>query len=288
MRARYPDFEGTIERNGVTVAYEVYGEGEPTILLLPTWSLVHSRQWKMQIPYLARHFRVVTFDGRGNGRSDRPDDPAKYAVAEFASDSLAVMDATNTDAAVIASVSRGTLWALQLCAEHPDRVLGSVFVGPATAFASLPRAQQVKAAVVGKERPVGWQKYDPEYWKIDYPDFVEFFMGQVFTEPHSTKPFDDSVGWALETTGHTIAATRDNVRRRDRLVASEFAMKVACPVLVIHGTDDAIIPYAEGKALAERTGGVLVTVQGGGHFPHARDPVQVNLQIKQFVDRIAP
>ena len=66
-RARYPDEEGYVERDGVRVFYEVYGSGEPTVLLLPTWSIIHSRQWKMQIPYLARHCRVVTFDGRGNG-----------------------------------------------------------------------------------------------------------------------------------------------------------------------------------------------------------------------------
>ena len=74
-RARYPDEEGYVERDGVRVFYEVYGSGEPTILLLPTWALIHSRHWKMQIPYLARHCRVVTFDGRGNGRSDRPQGP---------------------------------------------------------------------------------------------------------------------------------------------------------------------------------------------------------------------
>ena len=71
-RARYPDQEGYLERDGVRVFYEVYGSGEPTVFLLPTWSIIHSRHWKMQIPYLARHCRVVTFDGRGNGRSDRP------------------------------------------------------------------------------------------------------------------------------------------------------------------------------------------------------------------------
>jgi pimeloyl-ACP methyl ester carboxylesterase len=287
MRARYPDVEGTIKRDGVTIQYEVYGSGDPAILLLPSWSLVHARQWKMQIPYLSRHFRVVTFDGRGNGRSDRPADSAKYGVAEFASDALAVMDATGAGAAVLVSVSRGSLWALQLCAEHPDRVLGSVFVSAATAFAPLPGAQQVMAADLRTERPVGWQKYDPEYWKLDYPDFVEFFMGQIFTEPHSTKPFEDAVGWALDTTGYTLAVTRDNERRHDRLATNEFVTKVSCPVLVIHGTDDAVIPHAEGKALAERSGGTLVTMQGAGHFPHVRDAVQVNLCIKQFVDRIA-
>src|ERR671915_2159352 len=96
-RARYPDDSGYVERDGVRLYYEVYGSGEPTVFLLPTWSIIHSRQWKMQIPYLARHCRVLTFDGRGNGRSDRP--PTGYAEAEFAADALAVMDATDTDRA---------------------------------------------------------------------------------------------------------------------------------------------------------------------------------------------
>ena len=71
-RARYPDESGFVERDGVSLSYEVYSSDGPTVVLLPTWSIVHSRQWKMQIPYLARYCRVLTFDGRGNGRSDRP------------------------------------------------------------------------------------------------------------------------------------------------------------------------------------------------------------------------
>ena len=54
-RARYPDSSGYIKRDGVRLYYEVHGSGEPTIFLLPTWSVIHSRHWKMQIPYLARH-----------------------------------------------------------------------------------------------------------------------------------------------------------------------------------------------------------------------------------------
>src|SRR5947207_12566912 len=106
-RARYPDSEGYVERDGVRVHYEVFGSGEPTLMLLPTWSIVHSRVWKMQVPYLARHCRVVTHDGRGNGRSDRPAGPEAYAEAEFAADALAVMAATGTERAIIIGESMG-------------------------------------------------------------------------------------------------------------------------------------------------------------------------------------
>ena len=75
MRAREPDLEGFVESDGVKLGYEVFGQGTPTVLLLPTWVIVHSRVWKMQVPYLADHFRVVTFDGPGNGWSDRSTDP---------------------------------------------------------------------------------------------------------------------------------------------------------------------------------------------------------------------
>jgi pimeloyl-ACP methyl ester carboxylesterase len=80
MRARYPDCEGTVARGGVEIRYEHYGQGWPAILLLPTWSLAHSRHWKMQVAYLARHFTVVCFDGRGSGGSGRPPEPAARAA----------------------------------------------------------------------------------------------------------------------------------------------------------------------------------------------------------------
>jgi len=92
MRARYPDECGYAKRDGVRVYYEAYGTGEPTILFLPTWEIVHSRAWKFQIPYFARHGRVVTFDRRGNGRSDRPLDVGAYHRRAAAGDALAVLE----------------------------------------------------------------------------------------------------------------------------------------------------------------------------------------------------
>ena len=78
----------------------------------------------MQIPYLARHCRVITFDGRGNGRSDRPTEAEAYAEGEFAADAIAVMDATQTERAVIVGFSMGAQRGLLLAANHPERVAG--------------------------------------------------------------------------------------------------------------------------------------------------------------------
>jgi pimeloyl-ACP methyl ester carboxylesterase len=75
----------------------------------------------MQVTYLARHCRVITFDGRGNGRSSRPASPDAYSDRECAADALAVMDATATRQAVLVSLSMGSYWAL-LAAEHPGGV----------------------------------------------------------------------------------------------------------------------------------------------------------------------
>jgi pimeloyl-ACP methyl ester carboxylesterase len=286
MRARYPDSEGLLVRDGAEVRYERYGEGRPAILLLPAWSLVHSRQWKNQIPYLARHFTVVCFDGRGSGGSSRPADPSAYSDDAFVLDALAVMDAAGIGRAVLVSVSRGALWALRLCAEHPDRVLGSVFIASSAPLVPPLAERKVQRFDEVIDDPAGWQTYNAHYWKTHYPEFVTFFVGRMFTEPHSTKQIEDVTGWALETDGETLAATDRAPGLSDAAATRRLAAQLACPVLVMHGTQDAVRAYAGGEALADCTGGALVTLAGAGHFPHARDPVRVNLLIKQFADRV--
>jgi pimeloyl-ACP methyl ester carboxylesterase len=284
VRAIVADVEGSITRDGITIHYERYGSGTPTLLLLPTWSLVHSRHWKLQVPYLARHHTVLTFDGRGNGRSDRPGEAALYSMVEFAGDALAVMDATETERVVLVSVSSGALWSLQLCAEHSERVVGAIFIAPRVPFA-LPPLERVVLERFDEvvEDPVGWEKYNAHHWKADYRDFVEFFMGRMFTEPHSTKQYEDAVGWALETDPATLIATHNGLQGCTPDAIGQLAERVRCPTLVIHGSHDAIRSHAQGVALAERTRGALVTLEGSGHFPHTRDPVRVNLLIRQFV-----
>jgi pimeloyl-ACP methyl ester carboxylesterase/predicted glycosyltransferase len=289
MRARYPDRDGYVEREGVKVFYELYGQGEKTILLLPTWSIIHSRHWKAQIPYLARHFRVLTFDGRGNGRSDRPADPSAYAEEEFVADAIAVMDETETARALIVGFSMGARRGLILAGDHPDRTDGVVFIGPSVPLAppSPERAGEAEGFWKELDNEQGWAKFNAAYWLKDYRAFLEFFFTEMFSEPHSTKQIEDCIGWGHETTAETllVGAKAPEFTREQAL---HQGSRLTCPVLVIHGRDDHIVNHRRGEALAEVTAGTLVTLEGSGHAPHARDPVKVNLLIRDFAEPRRP
>jgi pimeloyl-ACP methyl ester carboxylesterase len=282
MRAREPDHEGVIERDGVRVGYDVYGAGEPTILLLTSWAIVHARQWKAQVPYLARRFRVIAVEGRGNGRADRPGTAEAYSDQEYVEDAIAVLDAAGADQAVVVGLSMGGRHALQLAAWYPERAAGVIAIGAALPWPVPPDFDEMKA---GYE---GWGKANRHYWLADYCGWVEFFMSQVFTEPHSIKQQEDGVGWGLETTAETLLLTAPAVAALTSEDAEVICRQVRCPVLVVHGDQDGIVPYETGVALAHWTGGQLVTIHGGGHAPTLRDPVQVNLLIRGFAESLRP
>ncbi len=288
MRAREPDQIGVVARDGVDIYWERFGEGATTIVLLPTWSIIPSRFWKLQIPTLARRHRVITFDGRGTGLSGRPTDAAAYTHHEFAADTLAVFDATQTTEAVVVSLSRGTLWALQLAADHPERVLGLVAIGTAARLAEPLFERRQYPFDEPLDTDEGWAKFNANYWHREYGDFLEFFFGQMFNEPHSTKQIEDCVNWGLEIEPGLLAQTERAVAEGGGESFRSVCERVDRPVLVIHGESDSIRPHAAGAELAAITGGSLVTVVGGGHGPHARDPVLVNRLIEDFVDSVAP
>jgi len=288
MKARLPDVEGVVDRDGVAVHWEVHGTGSPSVLLLPTWSIVPSRHWKFQVPVLARTRRVITFDGRGSGRSDRPQGPEHYTVETFAADALAILDATGTERAVLGALSCGSLWAIEVAAHHPERVLGLFTIGPAVALAPGHPERQEHPFEEPLDTNDDWAKYNAPYWLRDYRDFAEFFGSKMFTERHSTKATEDFVGWALEIGPERLIDTDHGIARYSIEQLRASIARLRCPVQVIHGSDDAIRPWAQGAGLADEVGGDLVTISGGGHAPHLRDPIVVNRLIDEFVEAVAP
>ena len=280
-RALYPDADGVVEREGVRVYWERYGSGSPAYLLLPTWEALHSRTWKCQIPYLARYRTVITFDPRGNGRSDRPRDPALYARREYAGDAVAVLDAAGVDRAlVVAWCDLGE--SLILAAEHPDRVAGLFEIAPAVQLADM----QPEPVAYPFDEPLdtdeGWAKENRDYWLRDWRGYTEFFFGECFSEPHSTKQLEDAVGWSLETDPETMLLRFRgwNDKVIDRTEATALGDRLSCPGVVIHGTEDRLVEPGRGRAVAETLGWGYVSLEGSGHGPHARDPVRTNLLLR--------
>ena len=276
MRAKLPSKDGFAEREGVKLYYEVYGDGAETMVFLPPWSIVHSRIYKAQLPYFSERFRCVTFDPRGNGRSDQPTEAAAYTLDNYVADILAVMDATGTESAILVGLSLGGMHACILAAYHPDRVKAAVLAGTAATVGPGYPYLTPKHYQARRERHDGWDKYNREYWLSHYPDFAEHFVRNICSDPHSTKQIEDGIEWAADTTGPVLASTVDA-----RTIPPSFDVgeamyrKVRCPVLAIHGDDDQIQPYARAQVVADLTGAELFTIAGGGHNPLGRFPGQV-------------
>ena len=249
----------------------------------------------MQIPYLARHFRVLAMDGLGNGRSERCRDPRRYRAVEFARDCLAVMDASGTERAVTASLSTGAQYQLELARLAPERVLGAAFIGPVFPYTpSHMWLMRVPGFSWIFRRPPHiprlhrwWARYNVVHWREEYPAFVEWFVSRALPEPHSTKAIEDGVGWALETDPETLIAT---VPRWPLRWPSDWApgpaRSGAEPELSGAGRLWRRATRSFRRAMPARlrrlAGGRLEEVVGAGHFPHARKPVQFNLALRDL------
>ena len=286
-RARLPNRSGlATASDGVRIAWEEFGAGDPTLLLLPSAPIVHSRQWKGQVPYLSRSWRIVTYDGRGNGRSDRPTNPDAYTDDKFVTDVELVMDATGTASAVLVGLCMDGVWrSIRLAAEHPERVLGIV------AFAvGVPRLAPSHPWMVqysfDDELPTdeGWAKKNRHYWLRDYPGFAHWWFSQTTSEPHSSKAIEDAAGWAVDgSVDAMLAEAEGGVILHDAAQVEELCRSVACPMLIVHGTEDHCQPIARAHRLAELTGAPLVVVEGADHMIPGRHPVLANLLIRDFV-----
>ncbi len=200
-----------------------------------------------------------------------------------------MLDATGTATSVLVALSRGVRWALRTALQAPDRILGVVAISPAIDALHESATPGRWTWDERQPRAGGWARYNRHYWlEGGYEDFLSYFFGQMFREPHSSKQVEDGIAWGrqigVERLIDTVAALppgsdTDLVRRLPEM---------RCPVLVVQGDADRIRPPEEGALLAGPTGGALVTVAGGSHGLPGREPVLVNHLIKEFVDMAQP
>ncbi|PHS27282.1 MAG: alpha/beta hydrolase [Robiginitomaculum sp.] len=286
MRARFPDSEGKINRDGIQLHYEVYGQGEQSILFIPPWwPMVTARCFKGQIPYFSQHYRCIAYDPLGNGQSDRCVNLDAYGAQNHIDDALAILDATNTASAILFGYSCSGSLCAALAARYPDQVDAVITISTTSSLAPPHARRRPDDYTKHFDQPVGWQKYNREYWKEGYADFVDFFSQQIFTEAHSTKQIEDTQTWAAQTKGEALITANDAADNSPPFMDRTDYQKIHCPMLLIHGAEDAIIPVASSKAVAAATKGELLVIPGAGHAAHGRYPALVNTLMRDFLAR---
>ncbi|MBC7602223.1 MAG: alpha/beta fold hydrolase [Ramlibacter sp.] len=265
-----PAVEGFVEKSGVRSWYAQYGTQGPWLAFAPIYQIANTHLLRGVVPWLSLHFRVVVMDLRGNGRSDRPNTAADYSFDHYFADFVAVLDRLEVDRVAVVGISATAMTAIRLAAEQPQRVSHLVTAGGRINMkfedpAILQQAEMAHARM-----------------RNDWPGHLDSFFANVFSEPHSTKQYEDAVvrnGGA--TDGATNALGRMGWMGTD---VRDAARRVQCPVLVIHGDGDRIVPFSEAETmLACMPHARLRTVGGGGHLMNARDPVAFAHMLREFV-----
>lgn len=265
-----PHRDGYVERGGVRTWYAQYGDSGPWLVFSPIYQIANAYMLRGVVPWLSQHFRVLVMDLRGNGRSDRPTRAEDYSFDHYYADLLAVLDEVQVDKLAIVGISATAMAALRLAAEQAQRVSHLVTVGGWVDMRMQDPAMQDAA------------RQALQKMRADWPGFLDVFFGAAFSEPHSTKQYEDAVvrcGGASD--GATVALGREGWLGSDALA---YARQVRCPTLVIHGDRDKIAPLAQAEAIvASVPGARLLTMAGGGHLPTGRDPVAFCHAVRDFV-----
>jgi pimeloyl-ACP methyl ester carboxylesterase len=283
MQAEHPVLKGHVVRDGVRIAYQVFGAEGPWLVMLPCWIIAHARCWKAQIADLAQDFRLLVVDGRGNGESDRPAGAEAYTYEAYVEDALAIMDEAGVGDCVVFGFSKGGPQAALIAQARPEQVKAVVLIAPVAPMNDDGRQMMQAVFCAPRDAYEGWGRYNEHYMRADYPGFVRFFFRRMFPEPHSTKQIEDAVAWAGETSAEVIIDTVLGGLLPGADLDKAYA-DIACPVLLIHGDRDEVVPIAGGRLIAGLCGAQMIEIEGSGHGPHVRYPAAINGHIRRFLE----
>lgn len=252
--------EATFARSGdAKLHYESSGAGEPVLLVMGLG--MAATGWWRTIPVLAERLRVLAFDNRGCGRSERPRGP--YTLAQMADDAAAVLDAAGEESAHVYGMSMGGMIAQELALRHSPRVR-SLVLGASTAGGRhhvLP-----DEATLGFVRRRESMPAEEGVWAS-----VPYNYGRATRERHAERIGEDVVQrlrFPLDPVGYRaqLAAAwgHDATNRLGRVVA---------PTLVLHGSEDRMVPVANGRRLAAAIPAArLEVLEGAGHLYQTDEP----------------
>jgi 3-oxoadipate enol-lactonase len=240
--------------NDINMFYEIHGEGDPLILIMGLGG-DHFR-WFRILPLLAENFKVLTFDNRGVGKTDKPDIP--YTMKMMSDDIAGLMDAVGIDKAHSFGISLGGMIAQNFALLHPDRIislmLGCTFCGGKYTVSNEGTGPGVLdpsliETMLPEERAVEMM---PALYSREFIDNNQDFVDIQIEYARNNPP--DIVGYRRQL---GAAGTHDTY---DRLP------EIKLPTLVIAGDADALIPAENSRIIASRIpDSELVILEGMGH-----------------------
>lgn len=247
-----------LNRNGVEIYYEVHGEG-PALLLTHGFSAT-AQMWKGQIDALAPHFQLITWDMRGHGQSDYPDDPAAYSEEATVADMAAILDAVGARDAIIGGLSLGGYMSLAFHLAHPERTRALLIIDTGPGYKKDEAREGWNANALKRA-----DRYD-----ADGLGLLEKGTAETRTARHR-----DATGLAH--------AARGMLTQRDTRVI-ESLPNIAIPSLVVVGADDtpflAASDYMAGKIPNARK----VVIPGAGHAANIDQPAAFNAALLKFLE----
>jgi 3-oxoadipate enol-lactonase len=256
---------GSVRRVGdINIWIDEKGAGVPVLCIS---GLGYSNWcWRETAEALSPQYHVITFDNRGAGRSDAPD--TAYSIEQFADDAAGVLEALGATPAHVVGHSMGGYIALTLAARHPVLVRSLVLIGTSSGGdGSLPiptaTSDAWKASVTLAPRDFARMTMPYSFatgWSHEHPERFERLLAERLAFPTATE------AWKRQ-----FRAASDF--GRDGLPVEALRVRA----LVIHGTDDRVVPYANGERLARQLpNATLETMEGAGHLCFLEQPERVH------------
>src|SRR3984957_15954654 len=247
-----------INRDGVSIHYEVHGSGPP--LLLTHGYSSTSQMWQGQIEALSKRHQLVLWDMRGHGRSDYPDDPAAYSEASTVADMAALLDKVGARTAIIGGLSLGGYMSLAFYRAHPERVSALLIIdtGP------------------------GFKKDDArDAWNRRACDIADRFEREGLQILKSATPERSTVSHR-DASGLARAA-RGMLTQRDARVI-ELLPDIKVPSLVVVGADDAPFLAASDYMATKIPGAGKAVIAAAGHAVNIDQPQAFIEAVLPFLD----
>jgi pimeloyl-ACP methyl ester carboxylesterase/predicted glycosyltransferase len=242
------------ENKGVKIWYEIHGQGEPTLIMVPGFQIVHSEYYKrFCVPFLSRHMRVVTLDLRGSGKSDGPE--GGYDLENWTDDIHAVVQDAGLDVFAMAGSSCGVSMCINYCTNHPAKVSHLILMN---GFARMVRSESYPAGMPEKDL-----KGIVQFWHDQPQDMLKGFIEMLCSEKYTLRAKELVWQWAHETSP-AIWAKGFSCSVQTNVDATLENLDL--PVLIVAGqTDQVVFPSASEYLHQKIRGSRFIPIEHAGH-----------------------